>query len=160
MTEIFSRCTVRLDSLERERTHKITKELEEGCGTISLLLTISGTTASETISDLTTYEESAKELESIQRRYVSYIRVYYLPPRRRELCYNLLRLTQAFVRTFHNLKDIGFLTVKIYKAQGLVAADFSGKSDPFCVVELINARLQTQTEYKTLSPSWQKIFTL
>lgn len=26
-------------------------------------------------------------------------------------------------------------------------------------MELGNARLQTQTEYKTLSPSWQKIFT-
>jgi len=65
------RCTVQLESLERERTHKITKELEEGCGTISLLLTISGTTASETISDLTTYEENPKEIESIRRRYVS-----------------------------------------------------------------------------------------
>lgn len=60
-----------LDSLERERTHKITKELEDGCGTISLLLTISGTTASETISDLTTYEENSKELEAIINRYVS-----------------------------------------------------------------------------------------
>lgn len=60
-----------LDSLERERTHKITKELEDGCGTISLLLTISGTTASETISDLTTYEEDPKELDTIIKRYVS-----------------------------------------------------------------------------------------
>lgn len=59
-----------LDSLERERTHKITKELVDGCGTISLLLTISGTTASETISDLTTYEENSKELEDIINRYV------------------------------------------------------------------------------------------
>lgn len=42
---------------------------------------------------------------------------------------------------------------------GLASADLGGKSDPFCVVELGNARLQTQTEYKTLCPSWQKIFT-
>ncbi|CAG9762330.1 unnamed protein product [Ceutorhynchus assimilis] len=62
-------------------------------------------------------------------------------------------------RTFHNLKDVGHLTVKVFKATGLAAADIGGKSDPFCVLELGNARLQTQTEYKTLSPHWNKIFT-
>lgn len=60
-----------LNELEREKTHKITKELEEGCGSISLLLTISGTTASETISDLTSYEEHPKEKSSVVNRYVS-----------------------------------------------------------------------------------------
>lgn len=57
------------------------------------------------------------------------------------------------------MKDVGHLIVKVFRAQGLAAADLGGKSDPFCVLELGNARLQTQTEYKTLSPSWQKIFT-
>lgn len=66
---------------------------------------------------------------------------------------------QAWPKTFQNLKDVGHLTVKVYRATGLAAADLGGKSDPFCVLELGNARLQTQTEYKTLSPSWQKIFT-
>jgi Ca2+-dependent lipid-binding protein len=42
----------------------------------------------------------------------------------------------------------------------LAAADLNGKSDPFCVVELVNLRAQTQTEYKTLSPSWEREFTL
>ena len=50
--------------------------------------------------------------------------------------------------------------LKVYRAQGVAAADLGGKSDPFCVLELVNARLQTQTEYKTLAPNWQKIFTL
>ena len=65
------RCTVILTELEREKTHKITKELDEGCGSISILLTISGTTASETISDLTTYEVNPKEKDIIENRYVS-----------------------------------------------------------------------------------------
>lgn len=60
-----------LDKLEREETHKITKQLEEGSGTITLLLTISGTTASETISDLTTYEENEIEYRIVSNRYVS-----------------------------------------------------------------------------------------
>lgn len=50
--------------------------------------------------------------------------------------------------------------LSVIKACGLASADIGGKSDPFCVVELVNARLQTQTEYKTLNPEWAKIFTL
>ena len=70
-----------------------------------------------------------------------------------------VRSMQSWLRTFHNIRDVGHLTVKVFRATGLAAADIGGKSDPFCVLELGNARLQTQTEYKTLSPSWQKIFT-
>ena len=58
------------------------------------------------------------------------------------------------------MKDIGHLIVKVMKAQGLHSADLGGKSDPFAVVEIVNDRLQTQTELKTLAPVWQKVFTL
>ena len=58
------------------------------------------------------------------------------------------------------MKDVGHLIVKIMKAQGLHSADLGGKSDPFAVVEIVNDRLQTHTEHKTLSPVWQKVFTL
>nr|CAH7761985.1 unnamed protein product [Callosobruchus chinensis] len=132
--DFIGRCTINLAQLERERTHSIWQELEDGAGSLHLLLTISGTTASETISDLTTYEENPRERQNIAERYVWH-------------------------RTFHNIKDVGHLTVKVYKATGLAAADLGGKSDPFCVLELGNARLQTQTEYKTLMPQWNKIFT-
>lgn len=67
---------------------------------------------------------------------------------------------QNLLRTLHNIRDVGHLRVKVYRAQGLAAADIGGKSDPFCVLELTNSRLQTQTEYKTLSPNWNKIFSL
>ncbi|RZF41506.1 hypothetical protein LSTR_LSTR000220 [Laodelphax striatellus] len=132
--DFMGRCSIDLSQLEREKTHRIKQDLDDGAGTIFLLLTISGTTASETISDLTTFEENPRERQIIEDRY-------------------------TLVRTFHNLRDVGHLTVRVYRAQGLAAADLGGKSDPFCVLELVNARLQTQTEYKTLTPSWQKIFT-
>ncbi|XP_068895098.1 multiple C2 and transmembrane domain-containing protein isoform X4 [Tenebrio molitor] len=132
--DFIGRCVIDLTRLEREKTHSLWQQLEDGAGSLHLLLTISGTTASETISDLTTYEENPREREHIADRYVWH-------------------------RTFQNIKDVGHLTVKVYRASGLTAADLGGKSDPFCVLELGNARLQTQTEYKTLSPSWQKIFT-
>ncbi|XP_061216970.1 multiple C2 and transmembrane domain-containing protein 1 [Neopsephotus bourkii] len=60
---------------------------------------------------------------------------------------------------FHNMKDVGFLQVKVIRAEALMAADVTGKSDPFCVVELNNDRLLTHTVYKNLNPEWNKIFT-
>jgi len=50
--------------------------------------------------------------------------------------------------------------VSVIKAEGLASADIGGKSDPFCVLELDNARLQTRTEYKTLNPEWSKVFVM
>ena len=58
------------------------------------------------------------------------------------------------------MKDVGHLLVKVFKAQGLHSADLGGKSDPFCVVEVNNDRVATNTEYKTLTPSWQKVYQL
>ncbi|KAM6202920.1 LOW QUALITY PROTEIN: multiple C2 and transmembrane domain-containing protein 2 [Rhynchocyon petersi] len=58
-----------------------------------------------------------------------------------------------------DMKDIGLLQVKVLKAVDLLAADFSGKSDPFCLLELGNDRLQTHTIYKNLNPEWNTVFT-
>ena len=74
------------------------------------------------------------------------------------------------------MKDIGHLVVKVIKAQGLSSADIGGKSDPFAVLEVrcnivqidkglhtfqvVNNRVTTHTEPKTLTPVWQKVFTL
>ncbi|KAM4618256.1 multiple C2 and transmembrane domain-containing protein 2 [Polymixia lowei] len=61
--------------------------------------------------------------------------------------------------SLRHVKEVGFLQVKVIKATDLLAADLNGKSDPFCVIELGNSRLQTQTVYKTLNPEWNKAFT-
>ena len=67
---------------------------------------------------------------------------------------------QTLPNSFKKIKDVGHLLVKVFKAQGLSSADIGGKSDPFCVLELNNDRVSTHTEYKTLAPSWQKIYQL
>lgn len=131
----LGRCTIDLRALERESTHGLWQQLEDCSAEVFLLLTISGTTASETITDLTAYKEDARERQALCARY-------------------------SWLKTLQNLRDVGHLTVKVHGATGLAAADLGGKSDPFCVLELINSRLQTQTEYKTLTPNWNKIFTL
>ncbi|KAI3377631.1 hypothetical protein L3Q82_008791 [Scortum barcoo] len=67
--------------------------------------------------------------------------------------------TSSLKRSLKNLRDVGFLQVKVLKATDLLAADLNGKSDPFCVLELGNDRLQTHTVYKSLYPEWNKVFT-
>lgn len=131
----YGKCTIDLRSLPRERTAQLWQQLEESTAEVFLLLTISGTTASETITDLTSHKDDLKERFRMESRY-------------------------SWRKTFRNLRDVGHLTVKVFAASGLAAADLGGKSDPFCVLELVNSRLQTQTEYKTLTPNWNKIFTL
>ncbi|XP_063372517.1 multiple C2 and transmembrane domain-containing protein-like isoform X1 [Cydia amplana] len=132
--DFLGRCSIDLSRLEREKTHSMWQDLEDGNGQIFLLLTISGTTQSETITDLTSYKENPRDIEIIEKRYTW----YYLN---------------------EQSSGVGWLCVKVYGAKGLAAADLGGKSDPFCVLELGNSRLQTHTEYKTLAPNWMKIFT-
>jgi len=48
----------------------------------------------------------------------------------------------------------------VLQARGLMAADVRGTSDPYCVIQLINSRRQAHTEYRTLSPVWNRSFTL
>ncbi|XP_040894047.1 multiple C2 and transmembrane domain-containing protein 2 isoform X2 [Toxotes jaculatrix] len=55
--------------------------------------------------------------------------------------------------------EVGFLQVKVIKGNDLSATDLNGKSNPLCVVELGNSKLQTHTVYKTLNPEWNKAFT-
>ncbi|XP_042546754.1 multiple C2 and transmembrane domain-containing protein 1 isoform X6 [Dipodomys spectabilis] len=132
--DFIGRCQVDLSSLSREQTHKLELQLEEGEGHLVLLVTLTAS-ATVSISDLSVNSlEDQKEREEILKRY-------------------------SPLRIFHNLKDVGFLQVKVIRAEGLMAADMTGKSDPFCVVELNNDRLLTHTVYKNLSPEWNKVFT-
>ncbi|XP_071166891.1 multiple C2 and transmembrane domain-containing protein 1-like isoform X6 [Mytilus edulis] len=132
--DFMGRAVIDLSGIEKEVTHTIDQPLEDEGGIIKLLLTISGTVGTETISDLANYTSNPREKIEIVRKY-------------------------GLFNSFKNIKDIGWLQIKVFRAQGLIAADFGGTSDPFCVLELDNARLQTQTEYKTLNPEWNKVFT-
>ncbi|KAK3548644.1 hypothetical protein QTP70_015932 [Hemibagrus guttatus] len=62
--------------------------------------------------------------------------------------------------TLDNMQDVGYLQVKVLRATDLSSTDLNGKSDPFCVLELGNSKLQTQTIHKTLNPEWRTAFTL
>ncbi|XP_040928428.1 multiple C2 and transmembrane domain-containing protein 1 isoform X5 [Betta splendens] len=132
--DFMGRCSIDLSLLGKEHTHKLDLPLEEGDGVLVLLVTLTAS-AAVSISDLSVnmLDDPHERLQITQR-------------------YNLWR-------SFHNLKDVGVVQVKVIRAEGLMAADVTGKSDPFCVVELSNDRLQTHTVYKNLNPEWNKVFT-
>ncbi|NXH65125.1 MCTP1 protein, partial [Rhabdornis inornatus] len=132
--DFIGRCHIDLSTLSKEQTHKLEMPLEEGEGYLVLLVTLTAS-AAVTISDLSINSlEDKKEREEIMKRY-------------------------SPMMMFHNISDVGFLQVKVIRAEALMAADVTGKSDPFCVVELNNDRLLTHTVYRNLNPEWNKIFT-
>ncbi|XP_060893941.1 multiple C2 and transmembrane domain-containing protein 1 isoform X3 [Labrus mixtus] len=132
--DFMGRCTIDLSLLSKEHTHKLDLRLEEGEGVLVLLVTLTAS-AAVSISDLSVNMlDDPNERHQIMQRYNAW-------------------------RSFHNLKDVGVVQVKVIRAEGLMAADVTGKSDPFCVVELSNDRLQTHTVYKNLNPEWNKVFT-
>lgn len=67
----IGKCVIDLKSLPRETTHRLWNKFEDCIGEIYLLLTISGTTASETISDLTTHREDENERRTLAKKYVN-----------------------------------------------------------------------------------------
>ncbi|XP_023699095.2 multiple C2 and transmembrane domain-containing protein 1-like isoform X4 [Paramormyrops kingsleyae] len=132
--DFIGRCQVDLSMLSKEHTHKLELPLEEGEGTLVLLVTLTAS-AAVSISDMSVnFLDDPHERHNILKRY-------------------------SLLRSFYNLKDVGMVQVKVIRAEGLMAADVNGKSDPFCVVELSNDRLQTHTVYKNLNPEWNKVFT-
>ncbi|MBN3284404.1 MCTP2 protein, partial [Polyodon spathula] len=131
--ECFGRCNVDLAMLPGDQTNVLELPLDAQ-GTVITLVALNPCSG-VSISDLGACPlDDPKERKQILERY-------------------------HIKNSLQNLKDIGFLHVKVLKAVDLIAADFVGKSDPFCVLELGNDRLQTHTIYKNLNPEWNKVFT-
>ncbi|KAL0965281.1 hypothetical protein UPYG_G00279220 [Umbra pygmaea] len=127
-------CRLDLSTLAKEHTHRLELPLEESSGSVVLMVTL---TASSHVSIA---EMSLMPLDD--------------PKERAELVKRY-----GVWRSLSNLKDVGIVQVKVLRAEGLMAADVTGKSDPFCVLELNNDRLRTHTVYKNLNPDWNKVFT-
>ncbi|NXB77727.1 MCTP1 protein, partial [Donacobius atricapilla] len=100
--DFIGRCQVDLSTLSKEQTHKLEMPLEEGEGYLVLLVTLTAS-AAVTISDLSVNSlEDQKEREEILKRY-------------------------SPMMMFHNISDVGFLQVKVIRAEALMAADVTGK---------------------------------
>ncbi|XP_059338255.1 multiple C2 and transmembrane domain-containing protein 2 [Ammospiza nelsoni] len=132
--ELLGRCHVDITALPAKQTNCLELPLEKHPGSLLMLIAVAPCTG-VSISDLCVCPlGDPNERQQISQRY-------------------------CIKNSFRDMKDIGFLQVKVLKAVDLMAADFSGKSDPFCVLELGNDMLQTHTVYKNLNPEWNKVFT-
>ncbi|XP_078283281.1 multiple C2 and transmembrane domain-containing protein 2-like isoform X2 [Rhinoraja longicauda] len=131
--ESFGVCRVDLLRLPKEQINHLDLPLENGAGSVVLLVTFSACSGVCISDPSVSLLDDPTEKHQITQRY---------------------RLRN----TFQDMSDIGFLQVQVIKACNLLAADFAGKSDPFCVLELGNDRLQTHTIYKNLNPEWNKVF--
>ncbi|NWH40152.1 MCTP1 protein, partial [Chloropsis hardwickii] len=109
--DFIGRCQIDLSTLSKEQTHKLEIPLEEGEGYLVLLVTLTAS-AAVTISDLSiNFLEDQKEREEILKRY-------------------------SPMMMFHNISDVGFLQVKVIRAEALMAADVTGKNSfTFCYTE-------------------------
>ncbi|XP_029284494.1 multiple C2 and transmembrane domain-containing protein 2 isoform X2 [Cottoperca gobio] len=132
--ECLGTCDVDLSKIPFNQRQLLTHTLDQGRGRLVFLLTLN-TCSGVSISDL-----CAAPLDE--------------PHEQKNQLDNY-----SLKRTLKNLRDVGLLQIKVIKATDLLAADLNGKSDPFCVFELGNDRLQTQTVYKSLNPEWNKVFT-
>ncbi|KGL74331.1 Multiple C2 and transmembrane domain-containing protein 2, partial [Tinamus guttatus] len=132
--ELLGTCKVDITALPTKQTNRLELPLEKHPGSLLMLVAVAPCTG-VSISDLCVCPlGDPTERKQISQRY-------------------------CIKNSFQDIKDIGFLQVKVLKAADLLAADFSGKSDPFCVLELGNDSLQTHTVYKNLNPEWNKVFT-
>lgn len=132
--ESYGLSEINLSELPLNESTLFSCDLEPGRGKVVFLITPKACTGAS-ISDLITPPlEDPEEKENILAKY-------------------------SLKNTVRDLRDVGFLQVKVIKATDLISADLNGKSDPFCVLELGNSRLQTHTIYKTLNPEWNKVFT-
>uniref|UniRef100_A0A8B9L3Z8 C2 domain-containing protein n=1 Tax=Astyanax mexicanus TaxID=7994 RepID=A0A8B9L3Z8_ASTMX len=132
--ECYGMCEVNLSMLSVNKPQLFTCALELGRGRVVFLVTLTSCTG-VSVTDLCAPPlEEANERDNMLSKY-------------------------SLRNSFKNVRDVGFLQVKVIKASDLMAADLNGKSDPFCVLELGNDRLQTHTVYKTLNPEWDKVFT-
>ncbi|XP_056317045.1 multiple C2 and transmembrane domain-containing protein 2 isoform X4 [Danio aesculapii] len=132
--ESYGLSEINLSELPLNESRLFSCDLEPGRGKVVFLITPKACTGAS-ISDLFNPPlEDPQERENMLAKY-------------------------SLKNTLRDLRDVGFLQVKVIKATDLTAADLNGKSDPFCVLELGNNRLQTHTVYKSLNPEWNKVFT-
>ncbi|KAJ4946739.1 hypothetical protein JOQ06_008785, partial [Pogonophryne albipinna] len=132
--ECLGACEVDLSRVPFDQRQLLTHTLDQGKGRLVFLLTLN-TCSGVSISDLCAAPlDEPHEQENQLDNY-------------------------SLISSLKNLRDVGFLQIKVIKAADLIAADLNGKSDPFCVLELGNDRLQSQTIYKSLYPEWNKVFT-
>ncbi|XP_041966689.1 multiple C2 and transmembrane domain-containing protein 2 [Alosa sapidissima] len=132
--ECWGLLDIDLSRLPDKQRQLYTRVLDPGKGRLVFLITLTPCSGAS-VSDL--HSPPLDDLETSERVVYQY----------------------SLKNSLKNMNDVGFVQIKVIKASDIASADLSGKSNPFCVLELGNSKLQTQTIHKTLNPEWNKVFT-
>lgn len=143
-SDFIEKSCIDLSELPIEKSHQIVQKFNVDQRSIELLVTITGS------------QQGPPSANNNNNNHISSSNLNC--PVTRSRTYADICKKYNFLHSLNELPDVGHLIVKVYKAENLVSADINGKSDPFCVLELVNERLRTGTEYKTLCPEWNKVF--
>ncbi|KAF8564976.1 hypothetical protein P879_09033 [Paragonimus westermani] len=84
-----------------------------------------------------------------------------IPPANSQVSPELLEIIKSHYtlsRTFESREDVGWLYVYVITARELMSKDRNGKSDPYCIIRVLNRCAHTSTVYKTLNPTWNQAF--
>ncbi|VUZ56269.1 unnamed protein product [Hymenolepis diminuta] len=76
---------------------------------------------------------------------------------------NFLQLVSdhfSFKKSFKNYQDIGWMRLKICSAMGLGGKSTNGRIEIFCVVDMLNTHLRTQSIIKRKNPTWNRCFVI
>ena len=85
------------------------------------------------------------------------IQLIFIPCLDSAVC-NVL-LPQALSDTLSDLGDVGHLTVRVIRAEG-ISPEYVWKRNPFTVLQVGNSRVQTKEHMGTVTPHWNKTFKL
>ncbi|CAH0398647.1 unnamed protein product [Chilo suppressalis] len=119
-----------LSELEKEKTHKLKIDLEGDNNIVSAKVFMLLTISGIPLLNVVTETDDVNKIQKA-----------------------LEVKKDAWNNVENDIFNVGWLSVVIYGAKGLYAQDC------YCMLKLVNERVQTHTEYKTNDPSWMKIFT-
>ncbi|XP_045489370.1 multiple C2 and transmembrane domain-containing protein [Pieris rapae] len=128
----IGRCVIDLSQLEKEKTHELWQDLDCGLGSVHMLITLS-------CSDRTLPLDSIPTSNCIRHE----------PPADDQF---------QWYRFDNGWSEVGQLSLTLHGAKGLSAMNLSGNVNAYCIIELDNARVQTNTIRGTSEPEWDKNF--
>ena len=98
MNNLCFRVNIDLSKYERERSHKIEAELEDGAGVVVMHIAVTAIDIPGCESDLNAYIEEPNRREELEKSF-------------------------ALKKTGKKIKEVGWLQIKLHRAVGLASAD-------------------------------------
>ncbi|GAB5572193.1 multiple C2 and transmembrane domain-containing protein 2 isoform X1 [Prionailurus iriomotensis] len=146
-------CKVDIAALPLKQANCLELPLESCLGALLMLITLTPC-AGVSVSDLCVCPlADPGERKQIAQRYPLEIH----SRNNFQKCVEMMHMLTEFPERYEGRRH--FTSEGLKGSRSLSSGFLRRKSDPFCLLELGNDRLQTHTIYKNLNPEWNKVFT-